>query len=224
MVFRPYLLLVVFSACLAEAFTSSPQSSNNAAPARNAGQAAGSKATRPAGSTTKPDQNVYRNPTYGIRYSVIVGWVDRTGEMQPDEKSAGDSASAQGKVLLAVFERPPEVSNPAINAAVVIAEESAGSYPGLKSAADYVGPLTGLVTKSGFKVVGEPSEITIGSRMLVECNFVREDGKMPAYQTTLILLQKGTLVSFTFIGGSAGEVDGLMDRLTFQAPVAARPK
>jgi hypothetical protein len=218
MQFRPYLLLAFGSALLLSTLAGAQQSPNSSSSVKNA-----KPEQHPA---TKPtvEANVYRNAAFGFRYSVILGWVDRTSEMQPEEKPAGDSASAQGKVLLAVFERPPEVSNQTINSAVVIAEESASSYPGLKTAADYVGPLTELVTKSGFKVAGEPSEVTIDSRTLVECDFTRGSDKLPAYQTTLILLHKGTVVSFTFIGASADEVKGLIDRLSFQPQAPGKPK
>ena len=50
----------------------------------------------------------------------------------------------------------------------------------------------------------------------MRCDFVRE-AKLTMHQSTLILLQKGSLVSFTFIGGSAEEVEELMERLSFGA-------
>lgn len=216
MLFRPYLLLAVPVASLSMALANTQTSSTRLS--QNSGAGARTKSAKAAPGSTSADQNVYRNPIYGFRYNIILGWVDRTSEMQSEEKSADDPAGAHGKVLLAVFERPPEVSNPAINPAVVIAEESAASYPGLKSAADYAGPLTELATRNGFKSVGEPSEVTIDSKTLVECDFTREKATAPAYQTTLTFLQKGMLVSFTFIGASSDEVKGLIDRLSFQPP------
>jgi hypothetical protein len=53
---------------------------------------------------------------------------------------------------------------------------------------------------------------------------MRESGKVPAYQSTLILLQKGMIVSFTFIGANADEVKDLMERLSFQRPAAGKQK
>ena len=177
---------------------------------------------RPAPQDSQQESNVYRNSTLGFRYNVMIGWVDRTREMQPEEKSEG--APQQGKVLLAVFERPPEVQSDAINSGVVIAQESAASYPGLKVAADYVAPLTQLATRQGFKADGDPSEVTIDARTLVQCDFKRVDDKRVAYQSTLILLQKATILSFTFIGASHDEVEGLIDRLSFQRRVSSKPK
>lgn len=145
--------------------------------------------------------------------------------MQPDENMEGASAPArQGKVLLAVFERPPEVQSDAINPAVVIAQESAASYPGLKSAVDYVTPLTELVTKRGFQTVGDPAEITIDGRTLVQCDFKRDDAKRQAFQSTAVLLQKNSIISFTFIGATRDEVNELIDRLSFRRPSSAKPK
>ena len=218
MKFRPYLLLVAVCAILATVRASVEEGSSSSSAPKNPTSAQHS-APNPAG-----EQNSYRNSTFGFRYDVILGWVDRTNEMQPGQKPGVPPSGGQGKVLLGVFERPPEVSNDSINSGVVIAQESAASYPGLKTAADYVAPLTELATRNGFKVAGDPSEITIDSRALVECDFMRESGKVPAYQSTLILLQKGMIVSFTFIGANADEVKDLMERLSFQRPAAGKQK
>src|SRR5580658_1066005 len=113
-------------------------------------------ATAPAQSKTAPvakpneDAQLYRNLTFGFRYQIPYGWVDRTKEMQ-----AGNEAG-KGEVLLAAFERPPEATGDSVNSAVVIASESVASYPGLKHAEDYLGPLTDLATVQGFKSEGEP--------------------------------------------------------------------
>jgi hypothetical protein len=164
-------------------------------------------------------EKVYRNATYGFAYKIPYGWVERTREMQPDDTDAakGDTAKgepAKGKVLLAVFERPPEAPGETVNSAVVIAEEPASSYPGLKTAADYSGPVTELATSKGFQAAGDPEAVTLDGKALVRCDFVRE-AKLAMHQSTLILLQKGSLVSFTFIGGSAEEVEDLMNELSF---------
>ena len=87
--------------------------------------------------------DVYRNATFGFTYKIPFGWVDRTKEMSedPSQDSTGPQKSA---LLLAVFERPPEATGDSVNSAVVIAAESASSYPGLRSAEQYFGPLTEL--------------------------------------------------------------------------------
>ncbi len=105
-------------------------------------------APRPSASTE--DAQLYRNATFAFRYQIPYGWVDRTKEMQ-EGNEAGKS-----EVLLAVFERPPEATGDTINSAVVIASESAASYPGHKRAEDYLGPHTEHATTKGFKADGEP--------------------------------------------------------------------
>ncbi len=163
------------------------------------------------------DAQLYRNPTFAFRYQIPYGWVDRTKEMQP-----GDD-SGKGEVLLAVFERPPEATGDSINSAVVIASESAASYPGLKRAEDYLGPLTDLATAKGFKAEGEPYALEVESRHLLRADFSKPrevkatNNKLTMRQCTLVLVAKGQIVSFTFIAGSEDELDDLMEGLHFGA-------
>jgi hypothetical protein len=42
------------------------------------------------------------------------------------------------------------------------------------------------------------------------------------YQTTLVLLAKGRIVSFTFVAGSEDEVDDLIEGLRFGSHKASR--
>ncbi len=176
------------------------------------------------------DAQLFRSPTFGFRYEIPYGWVDRTKDMReqqaaekPDAKDANDKAAASGEVLLAVFERPPDAAGETINSAVVIAAESAAAYPGLKRAEDYLGPLTELATAKGFKAEGDPSMVEIDGRQLVRADFSNPlNNKLTMRQTTLVLLTKRQLVSFTFIAGTEDELDDLVDRLHFTAakPVA----
>ena len=124
---------------------------------------------------------------------------------------------AQAKLLRALFERPPEVTGDTINSAVIITAESAATYPGLKTAADYVGPLTELTTSKGFKPAGDAYEFPVGSTSLVRVDFEKQIGKLNMRQSSLILLRKGFVVSFTFIAGSEDELDQLTERLSFGA-------
>jgi hypothetical protein len=167
----------------------------------------------PAKPTTRSDDaQLYRNPTFAFRYQIPYGWVDRTTEM----KQGNESSNAE--VLLAVFERPPEAAGDTINSAVVIASESAASYPGVKRAEDYLGPLTELATAKGFKAEGEPYGIDVEMRHLLRADFSKPRGeKLTMRQCTLVLLAKGQIVSFTFIAGSEDELDDLMDGLHFSA-------
>jgi hypothetical protein len=98
----------------------------------------------------------------------------------------------------------------------VIASESAASYPGLKKAEDYLGPLAELATAKGFKPDGEPYALEEESRQLLRADFIKTIGeKLTMHQCTLVLLTKGQIVSFTFIAGSENELDDLMDGLHF---------
>jgi hypothetical protein len=156
------------------------------------------------------DAPVYRDSRFGFTYKTPFGWVDRTQQMQ------GDVDPVKSRLLLAVFERPPEVTGETVNSAVVITAESVSSYPGLKNAADYLGPLTELTTSKGFKPSGEPYEFSVGTTQLVRADFAKEIGKLTMQQSSLILLRKGFLVSFSFIGGSDDEIDSLVERLSVE--------
>ncbi len=121
------------------------------------------------------------------------------------------------KVLLAIFQRPPEARGEDINSAVVIATESPASYRGLKTAADYFGPLEELTVAKGFKVTKEPYAFFLGAKTLVRGDFDKPKGTLTMYQSSMVILEKGTVVSFTFIGGSEDEVNGLIENLSFGA-------
>jgi hypothetical protein len=159
-----------------------------------------------------PDEGLYRNSEFGFTYDVRYGWVDRTAAMQPEE-----SDPSKSRLLLAVFEHPPEVAGEGVNSAVIIAVESAASYPGLKTAADYMSPLTELTTAKGFKAKQEPYEFSVGAQTLVRGDFVRDRGQLTMHQSSLVMLHKGSIVSFSFIGGSEDEIEELVEKLVFSA-------
>jgi hypothetical protein len=167
--------------------------------------------TPPAKSAThNEDAQLYRNPVFGFRFQIPYGWVDRTKDMQEGNEAG------KAEVLLAIFERPPQAAGDTINSAVVIASESAASYPGLKKAEDYLGPLAELATSKGFKAEGEPYPLEVESRQLLRADFTKRlSDKVAMRQCTLVLLAKGHIVSFTFIAGSEDELDDLMDGLHF---------
>lgn len=169
--------------------------------------------TRP--SAAKPEANAettYRNPAFGFRYRIPYGWVERTKEMKEGNEAA------KGEVLLAIFERPPQAVGDTVNSAVVIATESAAAYPGLKSAEDYLGPLTELTTAKGFKPDGDPAELIIDSRRLIRADFSKPlNDKLTMHQSTLIQVAKGQIVLFTFIADSKDSLDDRIERLSFSA-------
>jgi hypothetical protein len=154
---------------------------------------------------------------FGYIYKTPYGWVDRTAQMQGN---AADSTKSQ--VLLAMFERPPEVTADTVNSAVIIAAESASSYPGLKTAADYFGPLTELTISKGFTVVNQPYLFTVGIRQLPRADYKKPLGSLTMYQSSLAMLSKGSVVSCTIIAGSEEEVDHLIEPLKLTPGKAAK--
>ena len=186
-------------------------------------------------SSNSNDDELYRNPTFGFRYQIPYGWVDRTPEMQSSETQNGGDAgtknAGKGEVLLALFERPPQAVGESVNSAVVIAAESLSSYPGLKTADDYLAPLTELATANGFHVEDDPYDVEIDSHHLLRADFIKPlrpqtDAKindksnpenLSMHQCTLVLLakSKNKILSFTFIAGSEDELDELISDLHF---------
>jgi hypothetical protein len=168
-------------------------------------------ASRPAA-----DAQLYRNPTFNFRYQIPYGWVDRTKEMQE-----GNDA-ARGEVLLAVFERPPQAAGDTINSAVVIGAEKAAA--GLKKPEDYLGALNETAAAQGLKPEGDPSALEVDSQRLVRANFSKAmSDKLTVHQSTLVLLSKGQVVTFTFIAESADALDDLIEGLGF-SPAKTKTK
>jgi len=197
---RVILLITILAAVICPA-----QQKPKSAPAKSA-------PTKPA-----PDTQTFRDTTYGIRYKLPAGWVDRTKDIQ----QGNDSSIAE--VFLAIFERPPEVVGDTVNSAVIIAREDATTVPGLKAAAQYIDPLNKILTSQGFKSNGEASTLEINARELVRADFVKpRTEKLNMHQSTLVLLQKGQIVTFTFIAGSEEDVEELIQGLSFVPASRAR--
>jgi hypothetical protein len=154
------------------------------------------------------NDGVYRNSAFGFSYKLPFGWVDRTADMQDNSASASRS-----RVLLAIFERPPEATSDTINSAVVIAAEPV--LAGIKSAGEYFQSLNALTTAKGFQAEEEPHEFSVGATRLVRGDFSKARGTLSVRQTSLVRLGKGYAVSFTFIGDSAEEVNELIEKLSF---------
>jgi len=189
----------------------SPTGSSSSKSKRNPEPRAKSTASAPS------DEGLYRNPEFGFTYRMRYGWVDRTEAMLPL-----DNDPTKSRLLLAAFEHPPEVTGEGVNSAVIITVESAAIYPGLKTAADYMEPLTELSTAKGFKPSQDPYEFPIGSQTLVRGDFTKNLGQLTMVQSSLVMLHKGSIVSFTFIGGSEDEVDELIEKLAFPSPSKRR--
>jgi hypothetical protein len=157
---------------------------------------------------------IYRNPLFGFSYKVPYGWVDRTDEMRQDD-SGKPADTSKGAVLLAIFERPPQARGETINSSVVIAAESASAYPGIKSAAQYFGPLNEVISKQGLKAVNEPYEFPVDGQPIVRCDYTGPLGSVTLHQSTLAMPSKGYVVSFTFVGGTEDQVTELLESLSF---------
>jgi hypothetical protein len=166
---------------------------------------------------------VYRNPTFGFNCKIPDGWVLRTAEMNQqedeDEKAdAGKKSTTAGRVLLAAFSRPPEARAEDVNGSILIAAESAASYPGLTDAAQYFGPLTEVAKARGFELDDDPYEFVLGTKTVARGDFQKDVGTRVMRQSTLAILSKGYVVSFTFIGGTEDEVEELVQGLKFATP------
>ncbi|MBZ5707247.1 MAG: hypothetical protein LAN63_18015 [Acidobacteriia bacterium] len=191
-------VVLVFTTCLGQSVHINAQASSKPRPHQ--------ASTPDPGTVT---EGVYHNAFFAFSCRIPFGWVERTAQMQ----EGGEPGKSL--VLLSSFERPPEAKGDTVNSAIVIAAESVASYPGLRNAADYFGPLTELTTSKGFKVVNEPSEVSVGSKQLVRGDFSKDMGTLTMYQASLVALEKGYVLSFTFLAGSEDDADALIDGLSF---------
>jgi hypothetical protein len=127
------------------------------------------------------------------------------------------SGSEAGKslVMLAVFQHPPEVTAESTNSAAVFAAESTSSYPKLKTALDYFGPVEEVTKAKGFEVANAPYTFTVGTKELLRADFTKQIGNVPFFQSTLVTIEKGYIVSFTFLGSDNDEVEALIEKVSF---------
>jgi hypothetical protein len=183
---------------------------------------------------------LYRNKSLGLTCKIPDGWVLRTEEMnvreepgQAEQKDGSDEKASptqgkpgESKVLLAAFSRPPEAKGEDVNSSIVIAAESVASYPGLKEAVQYMGPISDATKAQGFEMDEEPYGIAIGTTTVVRGDFHKNVGTRVMRQSTLALLSHGYAVSITMIGGTEDEVEELIDGLEFQGspPPKRAPK
>ena len=196
-------------------------SADSAKPARN--PPAAESALDP-GTVTN---NIYRNKTLALSCRIPLGWVLRTEEMnapEPKQEEAqstkADSApapasSTASRVLLAAFSRPPEARAEDVNSSVLIAAEPTASYPGLKDAAQYFGPLTEVAKAQGFSIDEDPYDFAVGTKNLVRGDFHKDVGTRVMRQSTLAMLSHGYAISITVIAGTDDDVEELIDGLSF---------
>jgi hypothetical protein len=62
----------------------------------------------------------------------------------------------------------------------------------------------------------------IGTKRLVRSDFVKEIGKLSMHQSSLVEMQRGKVISFTFIGGTDDEIDELIEGLVFKSGSSLR--
>jgi hypothetical protein len=201
MKFRVCLVALFLSLTFASQAQQAPPSTSTKAPSSANSSTAGSGAIT---------NGVYRNSSFGFGYKLPFGWVDRTDDMRQDP-----ATSTKSMVLLGIFERPPDAPGDTLNSAVVIAAESVSSYPGLKAAAQYFGPLSEVATAKGLKIVNEPYEFPVDAKPIVRCDFAGEMRGHAVQQSTLVLLEKGFVISFTFIASTDEEMAELIESLQF---------
>lgn len=203
------------------------QASGASSSAKHAGHAApAEKSTLEPGSIVN---GVYRNSTLRFSCKIPAGWVLRTNEMNtPDDTpSSLPSATAPGKgptVLLAAFSRPPAARGEDVNASILIAAEPGSTYPGLKEAAQYIGPVSEVAKAQGFTEDEDPYETAIGTKTLPRADFHKDTGSRVIRQSTLTMLDHGYAISITMIGGTEDEVETLIEGLQFgPSPHSAPP-
>ena len=218
-------MLVLYPLSHAWGQSSSSSSSSSAPHVRKAVPAAESRLD--AGSVSN---GVYRNSGFGFTCKIPAGWVLRTEEMNAREDESapptkesraalraggGGCPDASSCVLLAAFSRPPAAKGEDVNSSILIAAESASAYPGMKEAAQYFGPVTEIVKTQGFDIIEDPYEMEVGTKTLVRGDFQKDIGTRVMRQSTLAILGRGYVVSFTFIGGTEDEVEELVQGLSF---------
>lgn len=169
---------------------------------------------------------VYRNKSLGLSCKIPMGWVLRTDEMNAENASGAGNEQLESqrarrdtkeepRVLLAAFSRPPQAKGEDVNGSILIAAESVETYPGLKEAAQYFGPLTEVAKAQGFTVDEEPYEFAVGARNAVRGDFHKDVGTRVMRQSTLAFLSHGYAISITVIGGTEDEVEELVDGVSF---------
>jgi hypothetical protein len=156
------------------------------------------------------DQNPHFSQSQGE-----VGHPPPSEEESSPQRAQRSTEEDRGRVLLAAFSRPPEARGEDVNASIVIAVEKVATYPGLKEAAQYFGPLTEVAKAQGFTVDEDPYEIQIGTKVVVRGDFHKDVGTRVMRQSTLAFLAQGYAVSITVIGGTEDEVEELVDGVAF---------
>jgi hypothetical protein len=166
---------------------------------------------------------LFRCARFSFTYKAPFGWVDRTEDEEETNQASSEggrpadkAGAGQSEILLKIYERPPDAPGKTINSAVVIAEESLSRYPGLKTAADYLGPIADIAERNGFQMLDQPYRFAVEQKPLVRGDFSREQGNLKMFESSLVMIAKGSIVSFTFVAESKEEIEDLIAGLSFQ--------
>ena len=111
-----------------------------------------------------------------------------------------------------------------VNSAIVVAAESTSSYPGLKNAAQYFGPIDELTKANGFTAINEPYEFPVDGMPIARQDFSKKLGNVAMHQSSLVTLRKGYIVSFTFIAGSEDDIRENLEYLRFGSVKTGKQK
>jgi hypothetical protein len=135
-----------------------------------------------------------------------------------EEDGAKADSGKAGRVLLAAFSRPPEARAEDVNGSIVVAAESAAAIPGLNEAAQYFELVNEAAKAQGLEMDDEPYDFVVGTKTVVRGDFQKDVGTRVMRQSTLVVLARGYVVSFTFVGGTEDEVEEFVQGLSFVAP------
>jgi len=208
--------LLLLATTLGAAQTASPP-----APASSAKSAKPAATTMPAPDPGETSAGVYSNRTFGFTFKLPFGWVDRTDFMRQDSADAKADPSTSF-VLLATFERPPEASGDTVNSAVIIAVESVSSYPGLKDASQYLGPVAEIAKSKSFTAINEPYDFPVDGKPIVRQDFSKKLAGLTMVQSSLAMLHGPYVLSITFIAGSLDDIAETLDNLRFGRATPAK--
>ena len=155
-------------------------------------------------------------PSFGFSYKLPYGWVDRTADLQDDSPQA-----AGARVLLAVFERPPRGRGR--HHKFRGRDCGRAALSGFKTPVEYFESLATLTTAQGFQASQDLRRFLGRPRSWCAGDFSKARGTLTMRQTSLVRVEKGYAVSFTFVAGSEDEVNQLIENLSLPRASADPP-
>lgn len=156
-------------------------------------------------------EGTYQNGFFAFTCKIPDGWIIQTKEF-----AEGTPDSPATHLLLSVLKHSPGTPDSSVNSAIVITAEDQTLYPDMVEAADYFVPLTEFTKSKGFEVTRKPYLVKIGAMDLDRADFRKDLGHLSMYQSTLVTIERGYVLSFTLIGSSEEEITGLIGGLSFE--------